>query len=96
MTNDEIVENRHNILDEIRAERERQVSKWGGPDVDVENNTPADFVLYVTHYASKWFKGGLPPHDASSFRENMKKVAALAVAGIEAYDYEKSSLEENG
>jgi len=87
MTPENIVENRHEILDQIRQERERQVTKWGGPDADAANNTPADFVLYITHYVTKWFKGGLPPHNTDEYKQNLIKAATLAVAAIEAHDY---------
>lgn len=86
MANEDIVENRYSIISQITAEREKQVSKWGGPEKDIINS-PADFVLYITHYATKWFKGGIPPHQTKDFRENMIKVAALAIAAIEAHDY---------
>jgi hypothetical protein len=77
------------ILEEIKNEREYQKNKWGGPEVDAENNSPADFVLYITHYATKWFKGGLPPHNTEAFRESMIKVATLAVAAIEAQEHKQ-------
>lgn len=86
MDDTSITENRYEILDSIRQERERQVSKWGGPEKDAVNNSPSDFVLYIANYATKWFRGGLPPHDTVDFRKSMIAVAALAVAAIEAYD----------
>lgn len=89
MDNTDISENRYSIINEVTQEREKQVSKWGGPEVDATQNTPSDFVLYITNYATKWFKGGLPPHDTENFRKSMIAVAALAIAAVEAYDYSR-------
>ena len=78
------------LLQEILTEREYQKEMWGGPEKDACQNSPADFVLYINKYATSWFKGGLPPHDTEGFRKTMIKVATLAVAAIEAYDYKEN------
>ena len=91
MDKTEMTENMYNILDEIRQERVKQTARWGGADEDAKNNSPSDFVLYITSYATRWFKGGLPPHNTSEYRENMVKVATLALAAVEAYDYANKS-----
>ncbi len=80
------------IIKEIVTEREYQISRWGGPQEDAENNSPADFVLYITKYATDWFKGGLPPHDTENFRESMIKVATLAIAAIQAEELFKEKV----
>lgn len=75
------------IIEAIRDEREYQIEKWGSPQQDAANNSRADFVLYLTKYATTWFHGGLPPHKGEGFREAMAKVATLAIAAIQAEDY---------
>lgn len=80
------------IFAEIKAEREYQKNKWGN-EADVTINTPNDFVAYITHYASRWFKGGFTPYPSSivdDYRTHMIKTAALAVAAIEALDSMRS------
>jgi hypothetical protein len=76
------------VLDEIRAEREYQVRKWG-TDADLHVNTPMDFVGYIAHHSSRWFGGGFRPYSRETlqaFRKQMVKVAALALAAIEHAD----------
>ncbi len=75
---------RQEILDEIDAEREYQIQKWG--DADDTINTPNDFVAYLTHYSTKWFNGTFAPYDTETlvrFRDSMIKNAAIAVAAAE-------------
>jgi hypothetical protein len=74
------------VINEIQKERAYQVERWG-TETDVEVNSAADFVLYITHYATRWFKNSIPPHGFSpEYREDMVKVATLAMAAVEAYD----------
>lgn len=77
-----------NILQDIQHEREYQVTKWG-TKADDEVNTPMDFVGYIAHHSTRWFDGGFRPYTVETledFRTQMVKVAALAVAAIEATD----------
>ena len=79
------------VLEEIKAEREYQIEKWG-TDADVKLNTPNDFVSYISHHASKWFNGGFEPYNSDvvdAYRKQMIKVAALAVAAVEALDAQR-------
>lgn len=81
------------VLEEIAAEREYQKEKWG-VKADVELNTPNDFVAYIGHHASKWFNGGFTPYNSNvvdEYRKQMIKVAALAVAAIEALDEQRET-----
>lgn len=82
------------IYDEIRAERERQDTKWGGAAHD-DNEPPMAWVDYVTRYAS-WagmmaLMGGV--EGRAKYRRRMMQVAALAVAACEAYDRREESRE---
>lgn len=77
-----------NIFEEIRKEREYQTSRWG-TEADDQLNTPADWVLYINNYASKWMDGTFRPYKRATllkFRESMVKSATLAVAAIESID----------
>ncbi len=77
------------VLDEVKQERERQVAlalDGDTPSFD-ESNSRNDWVGYVTAYAGraadKCFRN---EREGCDFRESMLKVAALAVAAIEAHD----------
>lgn len=76
------------VLDEIQAERQYQVEKWGR-DADLKVNTPMDFVGYIAFHSSRWFGGGFRPYSRQTleaFRRQMVKVGALALAAIEHVD----------
>lgn len=82
------------VYQEITAEREAQVARFGN-EMDRVVNTPNDFVAYISHYASRWFKGGFQPYPTemvNDYRQQMIKVAALAVAAVEALDYQRDNL----
>tara|TARA_Y100000310_G_scaffold291992_1_gene320387 strand:+ start:3350 stop:3604 length:255 start_codon:yes stop_codon:yes gene_type:complete len=78
-----------NILNDIQVERDRQRSLSHGGDTDTfdKTNSRNDWIAYLAAYsgraADKVFRNAREKQD---FRENMVKVAALAVAAIEAYD----------
>lgn len=76
----------------IDAERDHQVRKWG-TDADDKVNFPNDWVAYINHHATRWFKGGFAPYDPDTindFRTQMVKVAALAVAAVESIDRQQA------
>jgi len=68
------------IYDSIRDERDRQDAKWGGPEHDDEHSTN-DFIAYLTKHAGRAVDAD--PHE---LREQMIRVAALAVAVVEKID----------
>lgn len=72
------------ILAEIETEREYQDQKWGHAFDD--ENTPHEWVAYIAHYAARHLAGNPAGVDVDKFRLDMVKVAALAVAAIEAVD----------
>ncbi len=74
MTNDKT----RAVLEEVFAERERQVQQWGGVAND-DRNKPHDWVAFITKQLGLLVTG-------KAVRERLIKVAALAVAAIEAYD----------
>lgn len=77
------------ILKEVQKERLRQIELALGDDTNKfdETNTQSDWVAYIAAYSgrapSKVFRNGA---QNENFRNNMVKVAALAMAAIEAYD----------
>ena len=82
-----------NILNEIKAEREYQIARWGN-DADDKLNGPNDWVAYIAHHSSRWFPGGFAPYSPEvleDFRKQMVKVATLAVAAIESHDRKKNA-----
>lgn len=83
------------VYDEIKAERDYQVERWG-LRADKELNTPNDFVSYISCYSTRWFDNTFEPYcseTVDAYRKAMVKVATLAVAAIEALDEQRA---ENG
>jgi hypothetical protein len=83
------------INEEIIAERNYQIERWGHK-LDDTVNKPNDWVAYIAHHSTRWSKGGFPPYNAEtveSFRCQMIKTAAIAVAAVESLDRQ---IEENG
>lgn len=73
---------RQEIFGNINAEREYQDRKWG-TEFD-SKNTVNDWVTYITNYLGK---ASTIPFNENTFRVNMYKVAALAVAALEQEKY---------
>lgn len=77
------------ILEEIKAERERQkaLAFEGDTDGFDKTNTQSDWVAFIAAYsgraAGKVFRN---QREGQRFRDNMIKVAAIALAAIEATD----------
>ena len=77
------------VLLDIVAERKRQISLSHGGDTDEfdKGNSRNDWIAYLNAYsgraAQKVFRN---EKEGQDFRMNMVKVAALAVAAIEAHD----------
>jgi hypothetical protein len=71
--------NQFKVLSEIHDERSRQDEKWGGSAHD-DWHDKEDWIMFIKHYLSG---ADLP---MNNFREEMVKIAALAVAAIESYD----------
>jgi hypothetical protein len=75
------INKRSNIFVEISNERDYQDGKWGKENDD--RNTPNDWIAYITAWTGKAYKY---PSCKDNFRKNMVKVAAIAVAAVEACD----------
>jgi hypothetical protein len=74
------------ILDEIRVERARQDTIWGGPAHD-DTHTNHDWISFIIKQLGKAvISTGACGWDHLTFRHQMLKVAALAVAAIEWCD----------
>lgn len=78
---EEEYEDRDGIYAAIDAERDYQDDRWG--DEFDDKNTSNDWATYICRYATN--AAGFDVTTAQ-FREQMVKVAALAVASIEATD----------
>ncbi len=82
-------EYRDNALEDIVNERLRQLHiKHGGDTYEFDKtNSRNDWVAYIVAYAGRASdKCARNEKDGQKFRENMVKVAALALAAIEATD----------
>lgn len=88
------------VYDEIAAERQAQDKSWGGADHDDQHNA-FDWVRFMVPHLGKaisvgaevldeghWFSASLSGSVRSVplFRQQMVRVAALAVAAIESHD----------
>lgn len=73
-----------NAYDEIKAERDHQNQKWGTAFDD--KNTPYNWAAFIAQYATRNLIGDPTAVSTEKFRADMVKVAALAVAAIEAID----------
>jgi hypothetical protein len=77
------------ILQQIKAERERQIALAHGGDTDAfdKKNSRNDWIAYITAYAGDASDKVLKnERNGEDFRTNLVKVAALAIAAIEAHD----------
>jgi hypothetical protein len=69
------------VLEKIRAERQRQL-ELPGSELD-SANSPGDWIAMVSHYASREaMRNGLAP-DAEAFEEALIKAAAVICAALE-------------
>jgi hypothetical protein len=75
------------VLGEVARERVAQDEKWGGPTHDFIHS-PADWNRYIREHEvrAEQALAGEPIRDTDTWRRQMIRVAALAVAAVEAYD----------
>jgi hypothetical protein len=79
------------LLEEIRAERQRQ-AELPGSEWDARN-TPNDWVAIVTHYVgSEVRRNGLVP-EVDEFKDKLIKAAAVILAALENIDIMKAREE---
>jgi hypothetical protein len=72
------------VLADISAEREAQDAKWGGSDHD-DDHADSDWLCYIRKHAAR------AEESHAVFRQQMVRIAALAVAAIESFDrYEEA------
>jgi len=81
---------RESILRAIREERERQVNKCrhgGDTELFDKSNSQNDWVAYIIAYLGRASaKCSRNKKEGQTFRLNMIKVAALALAALESYE----------
>lgn len=78
------------VLIEVFHERRRQDLRWGGPEHD-DGHGPHDWIAYIMRHAGR---AVMWPWDRSTFRRQMIRVAALAVAAVEWCDRGESTTRE--
>jgi len=77
---------KRNIFDEIKTERKRQDTQWGGKRHDDEHNT-RDWVSFIINFLARTVnKEASWGYDLVVTKTAFIKVAALCVAAIEAID----------
>lgn len=81
-----------NIYDEIAAERNYQVEKWGN-EADDTVNTPWMWCCYIASYSTRWMNGSfmLRTSTVDNFRAAMIKTAAICVAAVESIDRQNAA-----
>ena len=72
------------IYEEIRKEREAQLARYQSGQDDLWSC--GEWAALVSHYSTRRIVGDLVGVNVQGFRADMVKVAALAVACIEAMD----------
>ena len=82
------------ILGEVEDERQVQDMRWGGQDHD-DGHTAAEWVALVARHLGLSFNDGAGEIDRVRFRRQMLRVAALAVACVEAID-RQAGVEHGG
>ena len=73
------------ILDEIRRERDRQDARYCDPDHD-DSHYPGDWCLILTKNVGCAAADTIDADAAAVFRENMIKIAAVAIAVTQSFD----------
>ena len=73
---------RYDIYGEIEKEREHQDHKWGGPDHD-DKHGDYDWIAFIVKHLGRAVQS-MGFH--RNYRDCMLRVAALAVAAVEAHD----------
>ena len=74
------------VLGEILQERKRQKDELKLDQENDDQNDRSDWVAHICVYNGRAAHQLHGATDVDQFRENMIKVAALAVAAVEAYD----------
>ncbi len=77
------VQARARILTDVTHERHAQDDKWGGPEHD-DTHTAKDWVSYIVEHANRVLEYTGQP--AAHERKQFVRVAALAIAAVEACD----------
>jgi len=84
-----------NVLDDIARERERQDAQWGGPNHD-DGHTPRDWSVFRRKFEGRVLASIASEHmtvyEPADARNALVKIAALAVAQIEALDRKHPEL----
>ncbi|MCC6419517.1 MAG: hypothetical protein IT429_14890 [Gemmataceae bacterium] len=73
------------VLAEVREERQQQDARWGGPEHD-DRHSPWDWVAITVRHLGLAAEDGGQGVDPVRYRRQMIRVAALAVAAVEALD----------
>lgn len=73
------------ILDEIKAERQRQDAKWGE-----QNHSPTNWIPILGEEFGEACKAILEK-DLNNYREELIQIAAVAVSMIESLERNKKS-----
>jgi hypothetical protein len=66
------------FLDDLRAERDRQIGQWGGDGHDSLHN-PYDWTVFLTKFVGRAAAAAMDGDDGE-FERTMVKIAALAAA----------------
>ena len=84
------------VVRDIAAERERQDKQWGGPSHD-DQHIEGMWLHVIGNFAHSaeslmTARGVIPPSRRAAYRKELVKIAATAVAAIEALDRKQATL----
>lgn len=82
----ELRQDMRQVIAEVRRERETQDEKWGGADHDDGHDEWTWIALLTKHAGRGAPDAGVKWRDRRTFRQQMIRVAALAVAAAEWSD----------
>jgi hypothetical protein len=81
---------RESIYAEIDQERAAQDAEWGGAEHD-DSHGAVDWAAFIRKHLSKAFQ---LPLERATFRRQMVRIAALAVAAVEWHDRQLEQAEQ--
>jgi hypothetical protein len=76
---------KESLLEEVKAERDRQDGKWGGADFDAAHNTPDYWHNLIADYNGWQRRMGLMG-SRDKQRRRLIQLSAIALAAVEQID----------
>ena len=75
---------REQVYDAIDDERDYQEQRWERP---AHNHSATEYLVYIDHYVKKAFASVSTEENELGALDNLRKIAALAVAAMEEHGF---------